>query len=160
VTALRIREAARAIVLDDDGRVLLTRFDYRSAQSVWTTVGGGLEPGETYEDAVRRELVEEAGLDVAEPGPCVWVRDHVIPDPISFDIQRERLFLVRTAPFDPAPKLSWEELHAEGMGAIRWWTIGEIVAAEDVLFGPRRLGALLRELLEDGPPPSPLDVGA
>jgi ADP-ribose pyrophosphatase YjhB (NUDIX family) len=159
VTGLRIREAARVIVLDDEDRVLLTRFAYRDGVVVWTTVGGGVEPGETYAEAARRELLEEAGLEVAEVGSCIWTRDHAIPQPVSFDLQRERFFLVRAPSFEPAPRLSWAELEAEGMTAIRWWTIDEILAATGTRFGPRRLGPLLRELVRDGPPAEPVDVG-
>jgi 8-oxo-dGTP pyrophosphatase MutT (NUDIX family) len=160
VTELRIREAARAVVLDDRDRVLLTRFTFRDGVEVWTTVGGGLEPGESHEEALRRELYEEAGLEVEALGPCVWTRDHAIPDPVSFDVQRERFFLVRTRPFEPVPALTWAELANEGMTAIRWWTADEIVAAAtDTRFGPRRLGSLLRELVEHGPPAEPFDVG-
>ena len=142
VTELRIREAARAVVLDHDDRVLLTRFEFRDGREVWTTVGGGLEPGETYEDAARRELVEEAGLEVESVGACIWTRDHLIPDPISFDMQRERFFLVRTPPFEPRPALSWAELNGEGMTAIRWWTVDEILAAGGDAVRPTSSGQL------------------
>jgi len=61
VSELRIRPAARAIVLDPDDRILLVRFEFPDGM-FWATPGGGIEPGETPEEAVRRELAEEAWL--------------------------------------------------------------------------------------------------
>ncbi len=158
MSALRVRRAARVILLDTEQRLLLTRFSFAD-RDVWTTVGGGVESGETHAEAARRELVEEAGLEVADVGACVWTREHVIADPVSFDVQRERYFLVRTQPFEPVPRLSWEELAAEGMTALRWWPLDEILAATETLFAPRLLGRLVQELLREGPPATPIDVG-
>jgi 8-oxo-dGTP pyrophosphatase MutT (NUDIX family) len=146
------------ILLDTEQRLLLTRFSFAD-RDVWTTVGGGVEPGESHADAARRELVEEAGLEVRDVGTCVWTREHVIPNPVSFDVQRERYFLVRTQPFEPVPRLGWEALAAEGMTALRWWPLDEILAAGETRFAPRRLGTLVQELLRDGPPATPIDVG-
>jgi 8-oxo-dGTP pyrophosphatase MutT (NUDIX family) len=154
----RIRLAARAVVLDPDDRILLVCFE-GTEHTVWLTTGGGIDEGETDEEAVRRELWEEAGLAGFELGPLIWTRRHEMPLAGGrWDGQSERYYLVHVPAFEPAPHLTWEQLREEGMTAVRWWTLDELEAAE-TLFAPRRLPALMRMLLEDGPPPEPLDVG-
>jgi 8-oxo-dGTP pyrophosphatase MutT (NUDIX family) len=145
-------------VVDDDDRVLLVRFDFGD-RVVWATPGGGIEEGESDEHAIRRELVEEAGLDDFELGPLVWTRTHHVPlGGGRWDGQSERYYLVRTPAFEPTPHLTWEELRSEGMTDVRWWTSDEL-RASDALFAPRRLPLLVRTLLVEGPPAEPLDVG-
>jgi 8-oxo-dGTP pyrophosphatase MutT (NUDIX family) len=159
---LRMREAARAIVVDPDQRVLLVRFEFPSG-SRWALPGGGIEAGETPEDAVRRELIEEVGLHDATVGPHVWTREHVIPMfGGRWDGQREQVHLVHTHAFDPTPTLTWEQMNAEYVFELRWWTLDEIDAAptdEHTKFVPGALATHLRALLTDGPPASPIDVG-
>jgi ADP-ribose pyrophosphatase YjhB (NUDIX family) len=158
VSELRIRPAVRAVVLDPAERVLLVRFELPDA-AVWATPGGGIEPGEREEDAIRRELGEELGLDGVELGPVVWTRTHVRPFIDGrWDGQSERYYLVRTPSFEPKPRLSWEQLNAEYVTAIRWWDLGELERSRE-LFAPRRLPALLRSLIDEGPPAQPVDAG-
>ena len=65
------RPAARVIVLDSRGRVLLFRAEFlgRKQLRLWITPGGGLESGETHEQAALRELREETGVSEATLGP-------------------------------------------------------------------------------------------
>lgn len=158
MTEARLRLATRAVVVDETDRILLVRFDFAD-RIVWATPGGGIEEGETDEHALRRELEEETGLVGFELGPLVWTRTHHVPlGGGRWDGQQERYYLVRTPTFEPAPVLSWEELRAEGMTAIRWWKLDELEVT-DATFAPRRLPSLVHELILHGQPPEPFDVG-
>jgi acetyl-CoA carboxylase carboxyl transferase subunit beta len=57
-------EAAGAVVVGTDGRVLLVRRGRAPAKGDWSLPGGKLEPGESPEEAVVREVREETGLAV------------------------------------------------------------------------------------------------
>ena len=148
-----LRDAARALVLDSTGRVLLVRFEFPD-KTVWALPGGGVEPEETHEAAVERELTEEAGLEF-ELGPWIWTRTHWWVEGEHAG-QRERIYLVRAAGVDPRPA-AMERLDP-WMHEIRWWTRTELDSYEGLL-SPRRLRELLRELDECGAPGQPVDVG-
>jgi 8-oxo-dGTP diphosphatase len=155
---LRLRQAARAVVLDPAGRILLVRFEF-SDRSLWACPGGGLEPGESHQDALRRELREEVGLELEDLGPCIWTRTHIIPlFDGRWDGQVERFYLAEVEPFDPAPWHSWEELRAEYVTDVRWWSTEELEASTE-LHAPRRLPALVADLRLTGAPPAPIDAG-
>jgi 8-oxo-dGTP diphosphatase len=154
---LRIRQAVRALLVDPDQRVLLVRFEFPTATR-WALPGGGLEHGEDHLDALRRELEEELGLADAIVGPHIWDRLHIVAFVNGeFDGQRERIHLVRCQTFEPRPRLSWEQMNAEFVHELRWWTIDDI-AASDAHFVPKELHTLLATLLRDGPPNAPIDV--
>jgi 8-oxo-dGTP pyrophosphatase MutT (NUDIX family) len=154
---LRIRQAVRALLLDPDDRVLLVRFEFPTATR-WALPGGGLEPGEDHVEALRRELEEEVGLLDAVIGPQIWHRLHIVPFLNGeFDGQRERIHLVRCAAFEPEPRLSWEQMNAEFVHELRWWTVSDI-AGSDAHFVPTGLHMLIATLLRDGPPNQSIDV--
>jgi G:T/U-mismatch repair DNA glycosylase/ADP-ribose pyrophosphatase YjhB (NUDIX family) len=157
VTGRPLRPAARALVVDPAGRVLLVRFQWHE-RSVWATPGGGIVPGETDEHALVRELAEESGLRGFELGPCLWTREHWFADMPGWGGQEERVYLVRTAAFTPAPELSVEDLAAEAVVEQRWWSPEELRSSRET-FAPRRLPELVQQLLEHGPPREPVDVG-
>jgi 8-oxo-dGTP pyrophosphatase MutT (NUDIX family) len=145
-------------VIDPDDRILLVRFQFPQ-RTLWAAPGGGIEPGESPEEAIRRELEEETGLSEVEVGPPIWTRLHIIPFIGGrWDGQREQYHLVRTPSFEPTPRLSWEQLNAEYVFALRWWNEDEL-GESDELFAPARLPELVRSLLRDGPPAEPLEVG-
>jgi len=59
----RFTVTAGAVIIDEQGRVLLLKHRFRPG-SGWGIPGGFIEAGEQPEEALRRELREEIGLEV------------------------------------------------------------------------------------------------
>ena len=160
----RTRGISAAVILAiDDGDVILVE-QYRvplgrSCLELPAGLVGDHDEGESVEVSAARELEEETGLTQVEVGPPLWTRLHIIPFiGGKWDGQREQYYLVRTPSFEPRPRLSWEQLNAEYVFGLRWWTPDELDETDE-LFAPRRLPELVRSLLQDGPPAEPVDVG-
>lgn len=87
----------RALVIDPQGRVFLVKHSYVSG---WHLPGGGVEVGETIQDALARELLEEGGITALETPALHGIyfnsrvsrRDHVA------------LFLIRAFRQDGGPR--------------------------------------------------------
>jgi len=58
---------AMMVLIQRPGQVLLARHTARAASGIYTALAGFLEPGETVEDAIHREVAEEVGLRVQNP---------------------------------------------------------------------------------------------
>jgi TDG/mug DNA glycosylase family protein len=135
------REAVRALVIDPGGRVLLLRWA-SAAGSWWITPGGGRLEGESEEENLRRELVEELGLREFELGPVVWERTHVLPWNRRLLRQHERFYLVKLDSHEVAPTV---DLAAENVQEHRWWTLAELESTHERI-APSSLAALVRSL--------------
>ncbi|WP_433316726.1 NUDIX hydrolase [Micromonospora chersina] len=163
------RTSARAIILDEDDRVLLCRFVSphpavpNGAPAVWAAPGGGIEPGEDRLAALRREMREETGLVIAIDPPHVWhqvviaAADHAP----AFDGMVNDYFLIRATHFEPQGEFTDHQLAAdEHLAGFRWWQLTEITnyAGPD-LFSPRDLATALTDLLTSGIPSAPVTLG-
>ncbi|MFN3168741.1 MAG: NUDIX hydrolase [Phycisphaeraceae bacterium] len=154
------RDAARVLLVDRDGRLLLFCCREPGAErSFWITPGGGLEAGETHEQAALRELHEETGLSGVGLGPCVWTRTHTFPWLGRTYRQRERFFLLRIDGHE-VDRVGHTEDERAVLIEHRWWSVADIASAVDESFAPRRLGEYLAALIAGPLPEAPIDVGA
>ena len=153
-----LRRVARVVLLDPEDRVLLMHGHEPDdpSDTWWFTPGGGLEVGESREEAARRELAEETGITRVDLGPVLWRRICSFPfDGRRWD-QDEWYFLGRTEQTAAAPS-DLTELELRSVGGLRWWTCAELEATRETVY-PTRLAGLLRRLLDEGPPGTPVTL--
>lgn len=134
------RRAVRAILLTPENEVLLMQLrESPNAKGFWVTPGGGVQKGESDETALRRELEEELGLSGFAIGPVLLRRDHTFNWLGRRIRQREQLYLVESARFEPQMS---DAVEARVTAGFRWWTLDELrVTTESVT--PRRLAQLI-----------------
>jgi 8-oxo-dGTP diphosphatase len=85
--ALPLVPCVGALVHDAAGRLLLIRRGHPPHEGLWSVPGGRVEPGESPEDAVEREVREETGLRVrvgAEVGRIRIPAGAVVYDVVDF----------------------------------------------------------------------------
>ncbi|HEX2774057.1 MAG TPA: NUDIX domain-containing protein [Micromonosporaceae bacterium] len=131
---------AGAVIVDDDVRIFIQRRSphRRLFPDTWDIVGGHVEPGESIEDALRREVYEETGWQVSHVFGVVG--EHAYRGDDGLD-RVETDFLVRVDGDTSRPRLE-EGKHTE----FRW--IGPAEAA--VLDENRGVDdAMLRRIVEE-----------
>ncbi len=67
-----------AVIVDNDGRVLLTRRSIKPFQNLWVMPGGKIDLGEPILEALKREVHEEVGLEI-EIEELIDVFEHLTP---------------------------------------------------------------------------------
>jgi 8-oxo-dGTP pyrophosphatase MutT (NUDIX family) len=146
---IRYRPTARLFVLDEQNRVLLFHIndtralhrDYPGMMVYWITPGGGVDPGESYEEAARRELWEETGIKVEQVGPCLLCNERILDFDDRTVYMQEQFFLVRVpaSEIDMSNMLPYEK---ETHGGHRWWHLEELASTTEAVLPVGLVGLL------------------
>lgn len=127
-----VRVAVGAI-LRDHGRVLLVRRANPPSRGLWAVPGGRVEPDETLEAAVRREMLEETGLTVhVDRFLGVAERDDTATGVRWIIVE----FAVRTVADDPTP------IAGDDAAEASWFVEATLAEEPEVVRG---VTAFLRE---------------
>ena len=71
-------EVVAAVIFDEQGRIFATQRGYGEWKDWWEFPGGKIEPGETPQQALRREIREELDADI-EVGELLRTIDYDYP---------------------------------------------------------------------------------
>ncbi len=140
---MKIHNTVRLVLLDADQRILLIKVnipdlivpDHPNIFTYWMTVGGGIEEGETIEQAARREAFEETGLTDLTLGPVLWREKRILyrknqPLPASESWTNQSWILAHTV----QTEVSRDHLEpGEEILDYKWWSLDEIRTTEETM---------------------------
>lgn len=140
---MRIRPTARLIVLNHDRRVLLFKVkdqtplhkNHPGLVEYWFTPGGGVDAGETYEQAAMRELKEETGIDCTGRTLCLWMRSKILRFPDEDVDFREDYFLIDAGRCEVETGGQFDYERAV-LQEHRWWSVEEMRLTTEVFLPP------------------------
>jgi 8-oxo-dGTP diphosphatase len=119
------KPTASAVLVDDGGRVLLARRRHEPFANQWDLPGGFLEEGEHPLDALRRELREEAGVEI-EPADFLGIWMDRYGDGEEAPATINLYWTARITAGEPQPDDDVTEL--------RWFAPDALPSADEIAF--------------------------
>ncbi|MEE9417455.1 MAG: NUDIX domain-containing protein [Acidimicrobiales bacterium] len=153
------RPAARVVLLDRSSRIFMVNAidpADRSKPAWWEIPGGGMDPGESSEQAALREVHEETGIANVEIGPCIWTQQVQFTFAGMFFDSDERIHVAWCDGGEYAPK-GLEYFEALAFRGAKWWDVEELIASDEPVLPPR-LREFLAPIAAGRLPASPIDI--
>lgn len=109
---MKVVQVAVGVVLDGNGRVLVALRPASAHQGgLWEFPGGKCEPGESVEQALQRELLEETGIEVRQQTPLCVIRHDYGDKQVLLDVRQVTAFDGSPSGREGQP-LKWAEIAA------------------------------------------------
>lgn len=158
---MHIRNSARAVMINERGEMLLFKFAFHrrdGSKTLWVTPGGGLEEGESFEEALRREIFEETGVMLDEIGPWIWTKEMRFEGDGQPFLSHERYYLVMVAGYEPELD-NMTDAEKGTLKDCKWWSAEELrQSADREPFSIAGLDRLLAEINAGMIPPQPVRI--
>ena len=153
------RAAARVVLFDSEMRLLLINMidpGDPSKPAWWEIPGGGVDPGETPEQAAARELVEETGITDFVLGPCIWTQECEFTFAGMFFDSQEWIYVAWCdgADYNPSGLEFFEALAFRGA---KWWDVEELLASTEPVL-PTRMREFIGSVARGELPDAPIDI--
>ncbi|MEQ5123118.1 NUDIX hydrolase [Morganella morganii] len=146
---MKIRPSARFFILNKQNEILLFHFRFNSGalsgESYWATPGGGLEPGETYEQAVCRELREETGIIRDKFGAVAAENTFPMLLPNGETVMAEERFYLVNVSDEELNFSDWTTQEKEVINDHKWWALSELTETEQQIFPVEIIVRILSE---------------
>jgi len=158
--AMKTRHAARIVLVNSLRQVLMVRYDEDTAadpkkqvKCYWVPPGGGIDVGETAEQAAIRELQEETGIAILS-ARLVWLRERELLKKGELTLYKEKYFFAQVAG-SPTPIHTAND--SEGITDCQWLSL-EYIERSGAVFFPDNFAYFLRPLLDGHVPLEPIFI--
>lgn len=147
---MRVRKSSRILVINENLEVLLFQFSHKddalTGQTHWATVGGGVENGETFEQAACRELFEETGIARNDVGDFIATRHFEMLLPNSEIVISDERFFVIFVKEHEVKTSHWTDHEKQVINKSNWWNLADLRKTNETVF-PHNIPDILLENL-------------